>query len=231
MNGEVMVEAWKDASERSHHRRIDWAKYLGMPMRRFVYIMREEGKTQAECLIEVKTRVHNTLGYVPPGLDVKAMIGVSAGYSEGSTMEKVKQMEETMENIPETEKVEWDVLEGKEGTAGSKYLSVKPEVTYILSVKSADLYRDNRWKDAQGQPKLKLRVVLESVNKEPANGQVWETGSYTVMKEVRKSVKDGSLARSSFLLKKKDTEGKVTYVFEKIGEKSPTSFNNVGAFL
>jgi len=228
MHGEVMVEAWKDAKEHSHHKQIAWAKYLGMPMRRFVYIMREEGKTQAECLIEVKTRVHNALGYVPPRLDTLALIGVSAGYSEGSTMEKVKKMEEKIEDL---EKVEWSELSSKDKESGSKYFQVKPDTTYILTLASAELHRDNRWKDANGQPKLKCTLALKTVNDAPANGQIWETGSYTVMLEVRKAVQNGSLAKSKFLLKKKDAEGKITYIFEKIGESSPSSSDKVGAFL
>jgi len=120
------------------------------------------------------------------------------------------------DKVEEVEEMSWEEYDKRENEAG-KYLRVEIDKPYEIMVKSAKLVRDSKFKDRNGNPKIKLVLELSSVNNQPSD-KIFETSSFTVIKEIRIAKRDESLPRSVFLLKKKQEQDKTKYVFEKLRE-------------
>lgn len=126
-------------------------------------------------------------------------------------------MEQKQETIPEYEKANWEEFDRREAEYGD-YLRLEPDKPYMIMVKKATLVEDQKYKDRNGNPKMKVILELATVN-DNVTDKVFETGSFQIMKEIRKADKEGKLQRSVFLLKKKQEGDKTKYIFEKVSEK------------
>ena len=129
-------------------------------------------------------------------------------------------MKETKEEVKDAE-ASWDEV----GMEKSKFFSPEKDKPYTITIASAQLVRDERYLDKDGVPKLTLKLKLATINGAPTD-QEWATGSWSIIREVKKCVMDKSLERSSFLMKMKEEAGRRAYIFEKVGEKQspPSSF-------
>lgn len=126
-------------------------------------------------------------------------------------------MKQNEETIPEYEKADWGEYEKAQSESG-QYFKAELDKNYNLVFKKAMLVRDKKYLDNNGKPRLKIILSLASINGAPSE-KVFETGSFSIMREIKKTVDDGSLERSTFLLKKRAKGGdKIEYIFEKIGE-------------
>ena len=99
-----------------------------------------------------------------------------------------------------------------------KYISPAYDVSYKITIASIELIK-KAFKDGD-KPKLKALCVLKTLNGEPS-GKTWETGSFSIMKELKKHVDEQGVWRGAnivYLLKKKKEGDKTTYVFEELGE-------------
>ena len=134
-------------------------------------------------------------------------------------------METTEEKVDE---VPWDELD-KQSEAGN-FFKPEKDKPYNLTISEAKVVLNKKFLDKNGKPKKKAVVKLATIDGKKTD-QVWETGSWSVINTLKECVKNGSLVRSTFLLKKKVENEKTTYVFEKTGEKSPASKDEIGAFL
>lgn len=102
-----------------------------------------------------------------------------------------------------------------------KYISPEYDVSYKIVIASISLYKKPF--KAGDVPKLKAACVLKTINGEPS-GKIWETGSFSVMKELKKHVdKEGVWCGTNvvYLMKKKKEGDKTIYIFEELGEASP----------
>lgn len=143
-------------------------------------------------------------------------------------------MKENEEKVTDAED-EWAEFD-KEMASGGNFLKLETDKTYKVVIASAELAESDKFKDRQGKPKKQMILTIDKLNGDPC-GKKWTTGSWNVMKEVRKAMKDGSLQRSVFLVKKKQDGDKKYYVFEKLdeipkaeGQPSPSG-KDIGAFL
>ena len=136
-------------------------------------------------------------------------------------------METTEEKVEEA--VPWDQLETQKP---GNYFKPEKDKVYNLTISEAKVVLNQKFKDKEGKPKKKAVIRLATVNGEKSE-LTWDTGSWSVINTLKACVKDGSLARSTFLLKKKVENEKTTYVFEKTGEKSPApqDADEIGAYL
>lgn len=143
-----------------------------------------------------------------------------------------------MEEVPntpegfETQAVSWDEL-GSGKRRSESYLEVEPDKAYQIVIKTAQLKRDSIYKDKHGNPKLKVVLTLSNVNNEEVKDLQWETGSWTIIKALNEARKEGKLVSTVWLLKKKRENERISYVFEAVGETSPShsSSDNVGSYL
>ena len=119
-------------------------------------------------------------------------------------------MEETLENI---EEIKWDEVDVDDG----KYFRPEKDKPYNLTIADARVVKNVKFKDRNGNPKIQVRLKLATINGEKTSLE-WDTGSWSVIREIKKCVLNKTLERSVFLLKKKDDGNKTTYVFEKTGE-------------
>jgi len=124
-------------------------------------------------------------------------------------------MEKKTEDVKEAED-DWAKFD-KEMEQGGNFLKLEVDKPYKIIISKAELVESDKFKDKFGKPKKNMELTVEKLNGEPC-GKKWQTGSWSVMKEVRKAMKDGSLARSVFLVKKKQDGDKKSYVFEKLEE-------------
>jgi len=114
-----------------------------------------------------------------------------------------------METKEENIEMKWEEIQ-----AESKYLKLEAGKPYEIMIKSAKPFRDKKYKDNDGKPKIRVEVILAKLDGKECD-LIWTTGSYTVMDELKKCVADQSLTRSVFFLKVKNENGKTRYVFEK----------------
>lgn len=110
----------------------------------------------------------------------------------------------------------WEQFD-KDMAKGGNFLKLEVDKPYKVVISKAELIESDKFKDKEGKPKKQMELTIEKLNNEPC-GKKWQTGSWSVMKEIRKAMKDGSLARSVFLVKKKQEGDKKSYVFEKLEE-------------
>jgi len=132
-------------------------------------------------------------------------------------------MNEKIENVVEEPDV-WKEFD-KEMDSGSKYLSFDAGKGYRITISAADPKKSDKFLDKDGQPKQQMNIVVATVNGQPC-GKLWITASWTVMREVRQAVKDGTLTHSVFFLKKKIEGDKKSYVFEKIEQLNAPVYNS-----
>ena len=127
-------------------------------------------------------------------------------------------MKQTEIRIPD----EWEGIDAQlEGA--SEYFKPELNTPYRLVFASAKpAPPDDRFKDRDGKPKVRMVITLKTLNGQPSN-LIWTTGAFAVMREVRTAQKAGNLDRIEFLLKKKEEDGRTRYVFERIGQTSPSS--------
>ena len=105
----------------------------------------------------------------------------------------------------------------KDMDKGGKYVKLEVDKPYKVVISKAELGVSDKYKDKYGNPKREMKLTIVTLNGEPC-GKEWNTSSWSVMKEVRKAMKDGSLARSVFLVKKKQEGDSKSYIFEKLEE-------------
>jgi hypothetical protein len=116
----------------------------------------------------------------------------------------------------------WEVLGDK---TDSKYW--KPEVgkPYKVIFSTAKLYR-RKFKENE-QPRLVVSCEVLSVDGiKPIKQAIFETGSWNIMREIKRNL--GQLPSTIFLLKKKQEEGRISYIFEVLdrpGDQTPGSFS------
>ena len=126
-------------------------------------------------------------------------------------------METTEEKLEEA--VPWDQLETQRP---GNFFKPEKDKAYTITISEAKVVLNKKFMDKNGKPKKKVVVKLATLDGKKTE-LVWETGSWSVINALKECVQNGSLARSTFLLKKKVENEKTTYVFEKTGEKSPSS--------
>lgn len=92
----------------------------------------------------------------------------------------------------------------------------KPEagVQYRVVVKSVEL-KKVAFKEGD-EKKWRGFIKFSSIDGKP-DDRTWETGSFTVLNELKKHDRAGTLGKVVHLLKKNESGGKVTYIFEEIG--------------
>ena len=238
---QATTPAWKEAADSSKAERIPWEDYLGgKTLRGFAGDCAKEGIRVESCLFEVRFMVERKLGMMPKDMARKAKIGVSAGYSEyRRSLKKVETMEEKIEEIPntpegfETETVSWKDL-GTGNRDSKTYLTVDFDQWYDVVITEAKLKRDSVYKDKKGNPKLKVCITFAEVNGEKVPGLKWETGSWTVIKELKKAIEEEVLSTTLFTMKKKKEDNKTIYLFERkraLTPSPPSSSDSVGAML
>lgn len=111
--------------------------------------------------------------------------------------------------------VSWNKLgERIQAAGGNKFFSPEPEKQYKISFDEVKLL-DKAFKAEK--PKLTAVCKIRLLNGEPS-GQVWETRSLSVIKELRAGVQGEIWVGQNiiFLLKKKKDGEKTTYIFEQI---------------
>ena len=114
----------------------------------------------------------------------------------------------------EAEKPKWATI----SEAGeSKYFSPEVGKAYRIKIKDIELVRKAFQQGSEA--KLKARCELLTVDG-LASYKVWETGSRSVMSELRKHVIEEKWVGQAitYLLKKKMEGDKVSYIFEELGE-------------
>lgn len=235
------VPAWKEAANSSKADRFPWHLHLGRPLRKYAYHCAEKKWKQSAVRSEVKCILWGKGIPITPHLSRCIKIGVSAGYSEFYSLKKVEKMEEKIENItpvenvpatpePYEESVSWANLETGD-REGATYFKPETGVQYRIIIASAILKKDARYKDRNGDPKLKARLELASVNGKDVK-LIWDTGSWTIMNAVKGPAIDGSLSERLWLMKKTEENGKIKYIFESLGKVSPSpSSSDVGVFV
>jgi hypothetical protein len=114
---------------------------------------------------------------------------------------------------PET-LAKWAELDTKPND--KKYISPEYDKSYRVTLSSVTLAR-KAFKEGE-KPKLKAVCVIKTLNGQPS-GQTWETGSFSVMRELKKHIVGEEWKGSEvvYLLKKKKEGDKTTYVFEELG--------------
>jgi hypothetical protein len=228
---ETLTETWQQAVPKPPNNHFPWKRYLGTSLRQFAYERASWGWKQEAVRIEV-LYILNSKG-VPdtPHLKRCLCIGVSAGFTEYNSISKGESMEEKIEEpqdaegfTAETERIEWTDL-GTGEKKESRYFKPETDKRYKLIFFHAEPFIDHRY----GKPQKKVRTVIQSINGEPVNQLTWETGSWTILNGIRKVVEEGRLSRTEFLLKRIEDSGKVKYIFEELGETSPSPSSNIEA--
>lgn len=233
---QTTVPAWKEAADSSKAERFPWHFYLGISLRKYVWQCAEKGWKQSAVRSEVKCILWGKGIPVTPYLSRCIKLGVSAGYSEFRSLKKVRKMEEKIENVPTTplsdeKKVSWANLET--GTReGATYFKPETGKQYRIVIASAEL-KESEYKDNNGNPKLKVSMILDTLDGKPAEGLQWDSGSWTILNALKGPAQDGTLAKLVWLMKKSEDNGKITYIFECLGAStpSPSSSDDVGAML
>jgi hypothetical protein len=107
------------------------------------------------------------------------------------------------------------------GDGEKKYLSLETGKSYKISISKVVLVK--RAFKAGDEPKLKAVCTLATIDGQPTN-KIWETGSFSVMRELKKNIKEEIWmgAHILFLLKKKNEGDKISYVFEDLGTVEST---------
>lgn len=107
----------------------------------------------------------------------------------------------------------WDEV-GRKGE--SRFFKVEADKSYRLRIAKVELVR-KAFKEGD-KPKLKACIHLSSVNGSQTD-QVWETGSFQVINELKKHVvgNEWKGANCEYLMKKKKEGDKTTFIFEEIG--------------
>ena len=118
----------------------------------------------------------------------------------------------------ETERPKWAEINAE----NQKFFSPETGKSYRIAISGVELQR-KAFREGD-KPKLKAVCSLSAIDGVPTT-KVWETGSFSVMNELKKSIRDEKWMGShiTFLLKKKKEGEKVSYVFEDLGalEASP----------
>jgi hypothetical protein len=141
-------------------------------------------------------------------------------------------METKTEKIEEVE-ANWNEVEKREGSG--KFFKPELDRMYKLRFKSAKPVKSEKFKDKNGNPKIRVILGIASIDGKVSD-LTWETGSWAVMNTIKPFAVAGLLEKCEFLLKQKKEGEKVSYIFEEIsGVKStpPSSFNDdvLEAFL
>lgn len=160
------------------------------------------------------------------------MGNVNYAHAAVNSIVRDETMEETLEEVKE---IGWDEVDVDDG----KYFRPGKDQPYNLTIADAGVVKNAKFKDKDGNPKIQVRLKLATINGEKTALE-WRTGSWSVIREIKKCVLDKTLKRSVFLLKMKNDGNKTIYVFEKTGEvKAPSKSayspddkeREVGAFL
>lgn len=101
----------------------------------------------------------------------------------------------------------------------SRFFSPQYDMAYKVTIGSVILVK--RAFNEGDEPKLKVQCALKTLNGEPS-GKIWETGSFSIMRELKKHIKEEKWAGSNitYLLKKKKEGEKTTYVFEELSTEA-----------
>lgn len=123
------------------------------------------------------------------------------------------EMKETkLEEWKENEAKLWEELDKPK--EDGKYFKVKDGEPYEIQINEFHL-ENKAFKDGD-KPKLKIIVDLKTVNSEFVKDKVWECGSWTVIKELKKYRGDPNLqSHVFFMLRDKDGEN-YRYTFKKM---------------
>ena len=105
----------------------------------------------------------------------------------------------------------WDDVSEK----ANKYFKAEIDKGYKVTFK--DVVLAKRAFKAGDEPKIKALCTINTLDGQ-AFDKVWETGSFSVMKELKKHVVENKWVGQNvvFLLKRKEADGKTTFVFEEI---------------
>ena len=119
---------------------------------------------------------------------------------------KVNDMEE------QKQLANWSEVKEKGDT---RFFSPQYDQAYKVTISSVELVK--KAFKAGDEPKLKACCILKTINGDPS-GKIWETGSFSIMRELKKHIKDEKWcgANVTYLLKKKKEGDKTTYVFEEL---------------
>ena len=100
----------------------------------------------------------------------------------------------------------------------SKYFSPEKDVKYEVVFSNVELGK-KAFKEGE-EPKLKAFCTIKTLNG-VALGKIWETGSFSVMRELKKHIdKDDKWvgANVEWFMKKKIDGNKTSFIFEELGE-------------
>ena len=122
-------------------------------------------------------------------------------------MRDVRRMENESEGKPK-----WAEI----GNGDKKFFSPEADKSYRISISKVELSK-RAFKEGD-KPKLKAVCTLATIDGQPTD-KVWETGSFSVMRELKRHIvaEEWKGMHLSFLLKKKKDGDKTSYVFEDLG--------------
>lgn len=117
--------------------------------------------------------------------------------------------------MDEQKTVNWKGWDAIDAPKESRYWQPELGKSYRIRFLKVDEPKPRAFKEGD---KEKLRVLchLRAINGEPSD-LIWETGSYSVMRELKKHVLAGSILRTEFLIKKEKKGDKTSYIFEPLG--------------
>jgi hypothetical protein len=120
---------------------------------------------------------------------------------------------ENKQTALEGEDASWSEVNEK----ASRYF--KAEIDKGYKATFSDVKLAKRAFNKGDEPKLKAICTIATLDAQPSE-KIWETGSFSVMKTLKKYVKDENWigANVVFFLKRKELDGKTTFIFEELGE-------------
>lgn len=137
-------------------------------------------------------------------------------------------MKETEERIKEWEAEEeqlWKELDKPK--EDGKFLKLKDGEPYQIQVNAFHL--ENKPFNEGEKPKLRVVVDLKAVNGDPVKDKIFECGSFTVMKELKKYRGDSELPNHIFFMMREKIGGNYRYTFKKMGTLANSAREGQGA--